>query len=272
MAGEWIKMRTNLWDDPRVSNLCDLTGCSEAAVIGGLYWLWATADDHSADGEMHGLTLAAVARKTGVPNLGAALREIGWIEEIDGGIRLIRFNEHNGTSAKKRAQTGKRVATHRSNADVTQHALQNEESCVTGALAREDKSKSKKNPPIPPEGGRDPEETGEGKPARRAAIALKTFLDACREKGEKPILKDDPVFAYADKTGIPDDFLKLHWLEFKERYTMPDAKRYKDWRAVYRKSVHGCWFRLWYLRADGTCGLTTQGEQAKRHHGMDDAA
>ncbi|MBU9403775.1 hypothetical protein KTE13_28930 [Burkholderia multivorans] len=139
MAGDWIKMRTNLWDDPRVSNLCDLTGCSEAAVIGGLYWLWATADDHSADGEMHGLTLAAIARKTGVPNLGTALRDIGWIEEIDGGIRLIRFNEHNGTSAKKRAQTGKRVATHRSNADVTQGALQDDGSGVTGALAREEK-------------------------------------------------------------------------------------------------------------------------------------
>ncbi|CAG9225806.1 hypothetical protein [Burkholderia vietnamiensis] len=139
MAGDWIKMRTNLWDDPRVSNLCDLTGCSEAAVIGGLYWLWATADDHSADGEMHGLTLAAIARKTGVPNLGTALRDIGWIEEIEGGIRLIRFNEHNGTSAKKRAQTGKRVATHRSNADVTQGALQDDESGVTGALAREEK-------------------------------------------------------------------------------------------------------------------------------------
>ncbi|VWD20556.1 hypothetical protein [Burkholderia contaminans] len=139
MAGDWIKMRTNLWDDPRISNLCDLTGCSEAAVIGGLYWLWATADDHSADGEMYGLTMAAIARKTGVPNLGTALRDIGWIEEIEGGIRLIRFNEHNGTSAKKRAQTGKRVATHRSNADVTHGALQDDESGVTGALAREEK-------------------------------------------------------------------------------------------------------------------------------------
>ncbi|WP_333998269.1 hypothetical protein [Burkholderia orbicola] len=147
MAGDWIKMRTNLWDDPRVSNLCDLTGCSEAAVIGGLYWLWATADDHSADGELHGLTLAAIARKTGVPNLGAALCQIGWIEEIDGGVRLIRFSEHNGASAKKRAQTGKRVANHRSNAEVTQYALQDEESCVTGALAREEKKREEITPP-----------------------------------------------------------------------------------------------------------------------------
>jgi hypothetical protein len=269
MAGEWIKMRTNLWDDPRVSRLCDLTGCAEAAVVGGLYWLWATADDHSADGSMYGLSIATIARKTGVPNLGAALLEIGWIEEIDNGIRLIRFNEHNGTSAKNRAQTAKRVASHRSNGDVTQQSLQESSDAVTGALAREDKSKSKEEPPIPPKGGNGPEETGAGKPKRKAAIAFQTFLDECKSRGEKAIPDEDSVFTYADETGIPIEFLRLHWLEFKERYTTPDAKRYKDWRSVYRKSVRGCWFKLWYLRADGSCGLTTQGEQAKRHHGKD---
>lgn len=47
MAGDWIKMRSNLWDDPRVARICDLTDVGEAAVVGGLYWLWATADQHS---------------------------------------------------------------------------------------------------------------------------------------------------------------------------------------------------------------------------------
>jgi hypothetical protein len=269
MAGEWIKMRTNLWDDPRVSCLCDLTGCAEAPVIGGLYWLWATADDHSADGVMLGLTPAGITRKTGVANLGAALVKIGWIEEIEGGIRIFRFDDHNGASAKSRAQTAKRVASHRGNASVTHTTLHEEHATVTGALAREDKSKSKEVPPIPPKGGNGPEETGAGKPKRKAAIAFQTFLDDCRSRGEKAVPDEDPVFTYADETGIPIEFLRLHWLEFKERYTAPDAKRYKDWRSVYRKSVRGCWFKLWYLRADGECGLTTQGEQAKRHHGKD---
>jgi hypothetical protein len=126
----------------------------------------------------------------------------------------------------------------------------------------------KTNPPIPPVGGLP--EPVQAKTKKRNAIALQTFLEECKAKGEKPILKSDPVFAYADETGIPDEFLRLHWLEFKERYSMTGAKRYTDWRAVYRKSVHGCWFKLWFLRADGTCGLTTQGEQAKRHHGKDE--
>jgi hypothetical protein len=138
MAGDWIKMRGNLWDDPRVSKLVDLTGSSEAAVIGALYWLWATADQHTEDGAMPGLTLRQIDRKTGVPGFAAAMVEIGWIQDDPNGVVLAKFEEHNGTSAKKRAVTAKRVANFRSgNADVTQEALQEGEATVTGALARE---------------------------------------------------------------------------------------------------------------------------------------
>ena len=195
MAGDWIKMRTNLWDDPRVSNLCDLTGCNEAAVIGGLYWLWATADDHSADGELHGLTLAAIARKTGVSNLGTALSQIGWIEEIDGGVRLIRFSEHNGTSAKKRAQTGKRVANHRSNAEVTQSALQGEESCVTGALAREEKRREE----IQTEGTKT-----DGGESRASAIekARPSELSAAMRRNSIEAQPGDPRIIAAAEAGV----------------------------------------------------------------------
>ena len=62
MAGDWIKMRGNLWDDPRIASLCDATDQPEAMVIGGLYWLWAMADQHTEDGTLPGLTLKAIDR------------------------------------------------------------------------------------------------------------------------------------------------------------------------------------------------------------------
>lgn len=150
MAGDWIKMRGNLWDDPRVTGICDLTDQSEATIVGALYWLWATADQHSEDGVMPGLSLRQIDRKTGVPGLGKALVSIGWLVELEDGVQIARFNEHNGDSAKKRAQTAKRVASHRTgNADVTHQALQDGEEGVTGALARgrgrEEKSNTSNN-------------------------------------------------------------------------------------------------------------------------------
>jgi 5-methylcytosine-specific restriction endonuclease McrA len=113
MAGDWIKMRSNLWDDPRVARLCDMTDSTEAAVVGGLYWLWAAADQHSEDGVMPGLTTRAIDRKTGIAGLGDALVSIGWLADHPEGVRITHFEEHNGNSAKSRSETAKRVALHR---------------------------------------------------------------------------------------------------------------------------------------------------------------
>ena len=110
MAGDWIKMRGNLWDDPRVSKLCDLTDQSEAAIVGALYWLWAAADQHTEDGLMPGLTLRQIDRKTGVQGFGAALCQIGWLEDNPDGVRIVNFEEHNGTSAKRRCTDAQRKA------------------------------------------------------------------------------------------------------------------------------------------------------------------
>ncbi|WP_439671408.1 DUF1376 domain-containing protein [Cupriavidus necator] len=122
-----------------------------------------------------------------------------------------------------------------------------------------------KDPPIPPKGGEGPHDPEPGK-IKRSAISLKAYLHANREAGVKTISETDPVFDYAEQAGIPIEFLRLHWLEFKARYSQPDAKRYKDWAAVHRKSVRGNWFRLWRIASDGTIALTTEGEQARRVH------
>lgn len=102
-------MRSNLWDDPRIARICDLTNKREAEVIGGLYWLWTMADEQTADGHLDGLSLAAIDRKTGIKNLGASLVKVGWILESEEGVEIARFEEHNGASAKRRASEAKRM-------------------------------------------------------------------------------------------------------------------------------------------------------------------
>jgi hypothetical protein len=257
MAGDWIKMRGNLWDDPRVGRLCDLTGNTECCVIGALYWLWSTADQHTEDGVLPGLSLRQIDRKTGVDGFGDAMCSIGWVADHPDGVRLVRFEEHNGKSAKRRLLTAQRVAKHKANAEVTQTALPKSRDGVSGALPREEKSKrkTKETPPIPPKGGRAP------------AVTLGAWLDAVKSSGQKPIPEDDPVFSYAEGVCIPAEFLRLAWLEFRHRYTQPEAKRYRDWRAVFRKAVRGNWLKVWFLDpASNQYGLTTVGLQAQRAH------
>lgn len=74
------------------------------------------------------------------------------------------------------------------------------------------------------------------------------------------------MFAYAAEVRIPREFLALAWREFRHRYTEAEkAKRYRDWRAVFRKAVRGNWLRLWWLDPGSQqYALTTVGQQAQR--------
>jgi hypothetical protein len=99
----------------------------------------------------------------------------------------------------------------------------------------------------------------------KGAISLEQYLDQCKADSKKPIPEDHPVFDYAKEIGLPHDFLRLQWLEFKDRYTAPGAKKYKLWSTVFAKSVRDNWFRLWMLKDDQYV-LTTTGLQAQKLH------
>ena len=177
MAGDWIKMRDNLWDDPRVAKIVDMTDSSEAAVIGSLYWLWSTADQHTEDGFMPGITLRAIDRKTGLKGFSEAMCSIGWLEEKPDGVLILEFEKHNGESAKKRAQTARRVAKHyaanakkqektttytdTTNAPLTQEPDTTNAPLTQDALPREEKS----NTPHTPHGGLSPTEVQPEQPS-----------------------------------------------------------------------------------------------------------
>jgi len=99
----------------------------------------------------------------------------------------------------------------------------------------------------------------------RNAIALPSYLETCKSKGVKPIPENDPVFKYSEEAGISQEFLRLHWMEFKDRHCESGSKRYKSWPQAFRNSVRGNWYRIWYAK-DGGYALSTTGQQAKNAH------
>ena len=147
MAGDWIKMRTNLDTDPRVIEIAVGLDVPELHVVGCLWKLWAWADQHTLDGNNICVTRVTLDRFTGLPGFAEMLRKVGWLAGRDGALTFPRFAEHNGQTAKKRAETTERVRKHRNTksvTDVTRKALPEKR--------REDKNKE---PPSPPEGGGD---------------------------------------------------------------------------------------------------------------------
>jgi hypothetical protein len=115
--------------------------------------------------------------------------------------------------------------------------------------------------PKPPDGGSPPARTKPG------AIALQTFLEACSEKGERPLRDYAPLWRYAESAGLSEQHIALAWVEFRRRF-LPggtgESKRYKDWRAAFRKYVEGNYLKLWAIDGNGQYFLTTLGKQAQK--------
>jgi len=114
MAGDWLKMRHDLADDPSVIRLADDRGIDEDAVIGKLFRLWSWADRHTIDGQAEGIGLRWVDRLTRCEGFGAALVRAGWLVELDAGLSFPRFDRHCSDTAKSRALDNKRKAADRS--------------------------------------------------------------------------------------------------------------------------------------------------------------
>ncbi|MGL6183529.1 MAG: hypothetical protein ACRC2G_15250 [Aestuariivirga sp.] len=278
----WIKMGTGLASHGKVKALRRALKADRLRVVGGLWAVWCVFDEHSAGGKLAGYTLDDMDEEIGWRGFSAAMQDIGWLVQTDDGLEAPDYEDHNGPNAKRRALDASRKGSARKVLKESADGQQNVGE-ISGRMSasdadsmrnREEKRREEeRNTPIPPEGavtGIDPGKDSGSLPdiaprkPKDSAVGLKAWLEAVKAKGEKPIPAGDAVLAYAAEVGIPDDFLTLAWAEFRHRYCQPDAKRYRDWRSVFRKAVRGNWLKLWFVGADGAYGLTTVGRQAQR--------
>jgi hypothetical protein len=202
MAGEWLKFDSTLpekqetlaitvamgWDDP------DLT-------VGKLMRLFRWFDQHTVDGNAMSVTPALLDRIVGVSGFVSAVAAQKWLIVTDTGICLHHFEYHNGASAKSRALTAKRVATHKSNAKAN---AEGNADTVSDALPREEKRREEKKE--------------EGKASPRGSRLSADWTPSIEEVGycrtTRPDLNPETVAAdfrdyWSSKPG--KDGLKLDW-------------------------------------------------------------
>lgn len=261
MAGEWIKMAVGLRTHPKVVRMATMLKADRLRVVGGLHAVWGLFDTHAVDGRLDGYTPEVLDADLGWNGFTAAMRAVGWLEEMPDGVAAPDYEEHNGPNAKRRAmETSRKGRSRKTSAECPQEVG---DECGQVSASHADKLRNREekrreeDTPIAPKGAPKP-----------GAVGLKAWVDAIKAKGEKPIPPGDPVLAYADKVGIPRDYLVLAWQQFLHTYTTArDGKRYRDWRKVFRNAVEANWLKLWYLDGQSnTYSLTTVGHQAQRAH------
>jgi hypothetical protein len=108
MAGDWIKMRVDLPTHPKVVRMASACKADRLRVVGGLLSAWSLFDVHSVGGQLEGYSPEVLDETIGFPGFAHAMIAVGWLEFDGSSLWMPRFEEHNGQSAKKRAQDADR--------------------------------------------------------------------------------------------------------------------------------------------------------------------
>jgi hypothetical protein len=135
MAGDWLKIEAATPDKPEVFEIGQQLKMPTPEVFGRLFLVWRLFDQHTEDGNDNAgnVTSAYIDHVAGVSGFADAMESVGWLSRGTDGcgdIKVPNFDRHNGKTAKSRALTAKRVATHKqrsTNARVTVVPLPREE-------------------------------------------------------------------------------------------------------------------------------------------------
>ncbi len=109
MAGDWIKMRADLFTHPKVVRMASALKADTLRTVGGLMSAWCLFDAHSEDGLLEGYSPEVLDAHLRWEGFSKAMMSVGWLEfDPENGLALPRFDTHNGQSAKRRAQDADR--------------------------------------------------------------------------------------------------------------------------------------------------------------------
>lgn len=119
MAGDWIKMRTDLVTHPKVVRILSALKADKFRVVGALHAVWCLFDTHSTDGRLEGYTPEVLDDHLGWPGFSAEMIRVNWLEHDGESLATPRFQEHNGQSAKRRATDAERKRMARESGEMS---------------------------------------------------------------------------------------------------------------------------------------------------------
>lgn len=108
MAGDWIKIRKCLPNDPRIVRMASALRADRFRTLGGVLSAWCLFDEHTDNGQLDGYTVALLNEVVGFPGLAEAMEWVGWLEVGENFLIAPRFEKHNGKTAKRRCQESDR--------------------------------------------------------------------------------------------------------------------------------------------------------------------
>ena len=195
MAGDWIKMRSDLYRDPKICIIADLIGSDESdlsryvnqnlqcdmsvtrnvtrnATVGALVSVWGVlrhrGKREDLDLVVRGCTVAVIDDLADIPGFGEAMQSVGWVVETKEGIVFPRFfEEFNVDPASEiAAKNAERQRRYREKKGVTSNVTNN----VTRNVTRDAKSNAREEERREEKVNNPPQETTDGTEGVDASI------------------------------------------------------------------------------------------------------
>jgi len=104
MAGDWIAWTKGLLRKPEVVRIAAAIETDRYCAACHLMGVWEWADENTADGKVAGFTVGMLDEAVGVPGIGKAMADVGWLEVSGIGLTFPNWDRYNSESAKKRLQ------------------------------------------------------------------------------------------------------------------------------------------------------------------------
>ncbi len=101
-------MRMCLQTHPKIVRILSATNSDKFRVIGGLHAVWSVFDQHANNGRLEGYSAKTLDHVIGWDGFSSAMIAVGWLTEEGESLVATDFDDHNGKSAKVRADDSKR--------------------------------------------------------------------------------------------------------------------------------------------------------------------
>ena len=113
MAGDWLKIEKITPEKPEIIRMASILKMDSDAIFGKIFKIWTWADDQSVDGICMDISETFLDQKAAKRGFAKAMRAVGWLAGDDGSLVFPGFERHNGTTAKARAESNRRMAKSR---------------------------------------------------------------------------------------------------------------------------------------------------------------
>jgi len=109
-SSNWLKVQKHTPDKPEIRHMARRCGCSIGEAFLAWFRVYTYFDETTEDGDVPFFTPDDVDDIGKLPGLGNSMAEVGWVLFDAGGCTVVKWERHNGASAKRRAVEAERQA------------------------------------------------------------------------------------------------------------------------------------------------------------------